>query len=119
MQDPCVIQPGSLRHQVTINAPSSTRDASGQIGSSWTPVLTTRAAIESTSGLTFKWSFQNSTLAANSTTCLKMRYPSVDVTPGCQVIWGDQVYLVQDCDDVQRRHRVLVLACVGVDVGSQ
>jgi hypothetical protein len=48
-----------------------------------------------------------------------MRYPAVDIVPGMQVVWGDQAYLVQDVDDVQRRHRVLVLACVGVDVGSQ
>lgn len=118
MQDPCVIQPGSLRHQVTINAPSNARDASGQIGSTWTAVLTTRAKIESTASLTFKWSFQNSTLAANATDCITIRYPSVLVAPGFQIVWGDELYLVQDVDDIQRRHRVLVLACVGVDIAS-
>jgi head-tail adaptor len=119
MFDPTIFQPGELRHNITIQSPSTTRDASGQTGSTWTTVLETRASIESTSSLTFKWSFQNSVLAASVSDCLKMRYPAVDIVPGMQVVWGDQAYLVQDVDDVQRRHRVLVLACVGVDVGSQ
>ena len=118
MFDPIQFDAGSLRHNITINAPSAIRDASGQPGTTWTAVLTTRAKIESTSSLTFKWSFQNSTLASNATDCITIRYPSVLVAPGFQIVWGDELYLVQDVDDIQRRHRVLVLACVGVDIAS-
>jgi len=117
--DPTIIKAGTLRHQITIHAPSPSRDAYGQLGSVWSPVLTTRASIEGTSSLTFKFSFQNSTLAANATDCITMRYPSVNIAPGMQVVFGDQLYLIQDADDINRRHRVLVLACVGVDTGSQ
>jgi hypothetical protein len=35
-----------------------------------------------------------------------------------QVIFGDQVYTIQDVDDVQRRHKVLILACIGIDTAS-
>jgi SPP1 family predicted phage head-tail adaptor len=116
--DPTIIQPGTLKHQVTIQAPSSTRDTAGQPGVTWTTVLTTRAAIEGTASLTFKFSFQNSTLAANATDCITIRYPAVPIAPGMQVLFGDNAYIVQAVDDVNRRHRVLILACVGVDTLS-
>jgi SPP1 family predicted phage head-tail adaptor len=118
MSDPCVIQPGELKHAITINAPSSTRDASGQIGATWTTVLTTRAKIESTSSQTFRFSFQNSTLASDTTDCITIRYPAVELAPGYQIVYGDQTYLVNDVDDIQRRHRVLVMACTSVDTVS-
>jgi hypothetical protein len=34
------------------------------------------------------------------------------------VTFGDETYVVDATDDVQRRHRVLNLACTGLDVGS-
>jgi SPP1 family predicted phage head-tail adaptor len=116
--DPTILAAGRLRHAITIQAPSSTRDTAGQLGATWSTVLTTRAAIESTASLTFKFSFQNSTLAANATDCITIRYPAVTVAPGMQVIFGDQVYTIQDVDDVQRRHKVLILACIGIDTAS-
>ncbi|MGA2650416.1 MAG: phage head closure protein [Terracidiphilus sp.] len=117
--DQCILQPGTLKHLITIQSKSATRDASGQPGSTWTTVLTTRASIESTASLSFKWSFQNSVLAANATDCITLRYPvSVDIVPGMQIIWNGDTYLVQDVDNVQRRNRVIVLACIGVDTGS-
>jgi SPP1 family predicted phage head-tail adaptor len=116
--DPTILQPGLLRHAIAIQAPSSIRDTAGQLGSTWVTVLSTRAAIEGTSSLTFKFSFQNSTLAANATDCITIRYPAVPIAPAMQVVYGDNTYLIQDVDDVNRRHRVLVLACVGVDTVS-
>jgi len=117
--DPTILPAGLLIHQITIQAPSSTRDSYGQLGNTWSTILTTLAAIQGTSSLTFKFSFQNSTLASNATDCITIRYPSFNITPGMQVVFGDQSYLIQDVDDVNRRHRVLVLACVGVDTGSE
>ncbi len=117
--DPCVIQPGTLKHSVTIQAPATTRDAAGQLNAAWTPLLTTRAAILSTASNSFRFSFSGNALAANATDLIQMRYPDVSVVPGQQVIWGDQVYLINCVDDVQRRHRVLNLACTGLDTGSE
>jgi SPP1 family predicted phage head-tail adaptor len=116
--DPTILAAGALRHAIAIQAPSSTRDTAGQLGATWTTVLATRAAIESTASLTFKFSFQNSTLAANATDCITIRYPSVTIAPGMQVVFGDQVYTIQDVDDVKRRHRVLVMAVLGIDTVS-
>jgi len=117
--DPLVIRPGDLRHNISIQAPSTTRDAAGQLNSAWTTVLSTWAQIEGTSSLTFKFSFQNNVIAADTTDCITIRYPSVDVTPGMQIVWNDQTYTIQAVDDVLRRHRVLHIAVVGIDTGSQ
>jgi SPP1 family predicted phage head-tail adaptor len=117
--DPLAIPAGRLRYQVTIQAKSIARDAYGQPGATWTPVLTTRAAIESTSSNTFRFSFQNLSVAATTTDCITIRYPAVDIKPGMQVVFGDQTYTITAVDDLQRRHRVLVLACEGIDTGSQ
>jgi SPP1 family predicted phage head-tail adaptor len=119
MLDLCILHAGELKHAITINAPSATRDASGQPGSTWSLVLTTRAKIESTSSQTFKLSFQNSTLASDTTDCITIRYSAVDIAPGYQILFGDETYTITAVDDIQRRHRVLVMACTSVDVGSQ
>ena len=116
--DPTIVDPGTLRHIVTISAPSTTRDSFGQPGSTWNPILTTRAAIESTASQTFKFSFQGNILASNSTDLITLRYPTVTIKPGYQVAFGDQTYTIQAVDDVRRRHRVLNLACIGEGTGS-
>lgn len=115
--DPTIIAAGTLRHSITIQEPSTTRDAAGQLNSSWTNVLTTRAMISSTTTSTFKFSFQNNTLASNATDLISIRYPSVHIEPGMQVVFEGQVYLINAVDDVLRRHRVLNMACTGIDIG--
>ena len=118
MADSLYIQPGTLRHIVTIQASDTARDAAGQLNASWTPLLITRAAILSTASNSFRLSFSGNALASNSTALIQIRYPAVDVVPGQQVTFGDETYVVDATDDVQRRHRVLNLACTGLDVGS-
>jgi head-tail adaptor len=116
--DACQIQPGTLKHSITIQEPSTSRDPAGQLNASWTTLLTTRAAILSTASNSFRFSFSDNALAANATDLIQMRWPSVAIVPGQQVVFGDQVYEVAAVDDVQRRHRVLNLAVVGLDTGS-
>ena len=116
--DPCVIQPGLLKHSITISEPATARDQAGQLNASWSPLLTTRAAILSTASMSFKLSFSNNALAANSTACIVIRFPVVDVVPGLQISFEDEVFEIQAVDDVQHRHRILNLACVGLDIGS-
>lgn len=119
MFDPLVIEPGKLRHNIVIQSPSTTRDASGQPGATWSVLLTTCASIESTSSLTFKFSFQNNTLASESTDCITMRFnPSAVIAPGMRVVFGDLTYLINAVNNVQERNRVLILACTGIDIAS-
>lgn len=103
---------------MTIQAPSTSRDGAGQLNASWTPLLTTRAAILSTASNSFRFSFSGNALAANATDLFVLRYPNVSVVPGQQVVFGDQTYEITAVDDVQRRHRVLNLAVLGLDTGS-
>jgi SPP1 family predicted phage head-tail adaptor len=119
MFDPLVIRPGDLRHIIAIQSQSTARDALGQLNSTWATVLSTWAQIQGTSSLTFKFTFQNNALASNATDCITMRYPSVDVTPGMRVLFGDQTYTIQAVDNVLRRNRVLHLAVVGISTGSK
>ena len=118
--DPLYIDAGSLRHSIQIQAPSSTRDAVGQPVSTWNVVLTTRAKIENTNSRTFKESFSNNALASQSTDVLTIRWPgaAVDLKPDMRVIFGDNTYLVQAVDNVLRRNRKVVLACVVIDGDS-
>lgn len=118
--DPFVIDPGTLRHSVQIQAPSSTRDVVGQPVATWTEVWDTRAAIDNTNSRTFKDSFSSNALASQSTEMLSIRWPgaTIDILPGMRVIFGDITYLIQAVDNVQRRNRRLNLACIVVDEGS-
>jgi SPP1 family predicted phage head-tail adaptor len=121
--DPTQIQAGTLRHVIEIQSQSTSRDELGQLNSTWTTILTTRAAIENTTSQTFKYTFQNNVLASNATDCITMRFPYIgttplNVTPGMRVTWRDQTYTIQAVDNVQRRDRVLILAVVGISTGS-
>ena len=118
--DPLYIDAGSLRHLVQIQAPTATRDAVGQPMSAWATVLTARARIENTNSRTFKESFSGNALAAQSTDVLTIRYPgsAIDLVPGMRVIFEDNTYLVQGVDNVLRRNRKIVLACLVIDGDS-
>jgi head-tail adaptor len=118
--DPLILQPGELRHSVVIQAASTVGDAAGQPVSTWTAVLTTRAKIEGTNSRTFKESFSNNALASQSTDLITIRWPGsgIDLKPGMRVLFGDNTYLVQAVDNVLRRNRKVLLACIGVDEDS-
>jgi head-tail adaptor len=119
-QDPCILNPGELRHAITIQAPNSTRDAFGQPIDTWADVLPTRAKIESTGSLAYKMSFSNNALAAQSTDMITIRWPgpSVEIKPGMRAVFGNTIYLIQAADNVLHRNRVVRLACLVIDEGS-
>jgi SPP1 family predicted phage head-tail adaptor len=118
--DPLYIQPGELRHSIQIEKASSTRDAAGQPIATWDPVLTTRAKIESTTSRTFRDSFSGNALASQSTDAITIRWPGAafELRPGMRVVFGDNLFLIQAVDNVQRRNRKVVLACIGISEDS-
>lgn len=120
MLNPLYLRAGELRHAVQIQSASSTRDAAGQPVSTWNVVLTTRAKIENSGGQAYKESFSNSSLAAQSTDLLTIRWPgsSITVAPGMRVIFGNNTFLVQDVDNVLHGNRVVRLACLMIDEDS-
>jgi hypothetical protein len=120
--DPLSIEPGDLRHSITIQAQNSAeRDPAGQpIPGDWTTILTTMASIESTTSASYKQQFQNNALAAQSTDLITIRWPgtSVTVAPGQRVVFGNDTFLIQAVDNVLRRNRKLRLACLIIDSNS-
>jgi SPP1 family predicted phage head-tail adaptor len=115
--DPLFLPAGSLRHIVTVQSPSSTRDSAGQPISTWTTILTTRAQIESTTGSAYKELVQDGAIAAQSTDVFTLRWPgsSVDLQPGMRVLFQDNTYIVQAVDNALRRNRVVKLFTMAID----
>jgi SPP1 family predicted phage head-tail adaptor len=120
MADDLYIQPGELRDSIQIQQATDTRDAAGQPVSTWAAVLTARAKIEGTNSRTFKETFSANALASQSTDVITIRWPGAAVTlePGQRVVFGDNTYLVQAVDNVRRRNRKVVLACMVIDGDS-
>ena len=118
--DPLHIDVGSLRHEVTIQAPSTTKNAYGESIATWANVLTTRAAIQSTNSAAYKDQFAQNALAAQSTYVVTMRHPGsqVDIKTGMRLIYHGDTYVITSLDNVLERNRVLRLACVVINGDS-
>ena len=120
MFNPLTLNPGDLRHKITISAPdTSTHDAYGQ-NTSWVPILTTRASITAAMSASARDSFAQNALAAQSSELMTIRYPgdSVVIKPGYRVTFGDTTWTIQDTDNVQHRDRVLRIACLAIEESS-
>lgn len=119
--DPLYLNPGDLRHKITIQAENTAeRDAAGQPVSTWTTILTTRAKIEDSGGSSYKMAFQNNAEAAQSTDLITIRWPgsSIVIEPGQQIIFGTSTYLIQAVDNVLHRNRKIRLATLMIDENS-
>ncbi len=118
--DPLVINPGELRHKIQIQKTPAGRDTAGQPIATWDVVLTTFASIDGTNSRTFRDSFSNNALASQSTDTIAIRWPgaAIEIRPGMRVVFGDNTFLIQAVDNVQRRNRKVVLACIGISEDS-
>jgi len=115
--DPLLLQPGDLRHPIEVQEASSSRDSFGQTSSTWIPVLTTRAKIESVTSLAYKELIQNNAIASQASDVVTIRWPGIgiDLEPGMRVVYKDNILLVQAVDNVLRRNRVVKLYCLVID----
>lgn len=111
------VNAGELRHQITIQAPSTTADADGGSAtpSSWTVVRETWAAIYTAGG---RETSQASQLVSACSHVLKVRWTDVVLKAGYQVLFGSRVFTVLYIENVLERNRVLLLYCKEVD-GAQ
>jgi len=118
--NPLYLSAGDLRHSVTIQKPSATRDDAGQPVSTWTNVLVTRAKIEGTTSNAYKEFVQDGAIASQATDVFTLRWPgsSIDLAPGMRIQFRDNTYLVQAVDNVLRRNRVVKLFCMVIDGDS-
>lgn len=108
------IQPGDLRHAITILAPSTAADAYGRsvVPQTWSTVRVTRAAIYTAGG---RETSQASQLISDVSHVLVMRYTPDVIAAGYRVQFGTRIFTVQYAENVLERNRVLQLYCLEVD----
>ncbi len=100
---------GSMRHAVTIEAPTKTQDSTGSVVQSWDTFADVRASIEPISGREF---FAASQVQSNVSTRIRIRFLD-GVTPKMRVLHGADYYDIQAVlpDDRSGRHE-MQLMCV-------
>lgn len=119
MANPLYLNPGDLRHAITILAQNPAQcDAAGQpIPGDWTTVLTTMGSIRAASG---RDQVQDGSLASQMSYIVTIRWPgtSIRVVSGQHVVFGTDTYLIQAVDNILVRNRVLRLTCLHIDGDS-
>jgi head-tail adaptor len=112
-----IVDPGELRHPISISQPSSTPGVYGAsvTPSSWTLVRTTMAAIYIAGG---RETSQASQLVSEVSHVVKVRWTLDVLKAGYQVVFGSRTFTVLYIENVLERNRVLLLYCKEVD-GAQ
>jgi SPP1 family predicted phage head-tail adaptor len=112
--DPLYISAGSLRHSVTIQAPTSTRDAYGQVSTTWSAVHTTRASVRESAQ---REVLQSDELSSQVTHMVTIRYPgsSIRIVSGYRVVTATKLFTIQAVSNVLERNRVVNLQCISID----
>lgn len=103
------INPGMLRHQIAIQAQSSAQDSVGQSLLTWNTVRTTNGGLNV---VTMKEAFGEGQLTAQETDIWTVRWSSVPILPGMQIVFGGQTWKVQVPNNVARRNVVVHMLCL-------
>lgn len=98
---------GDLRHRVTLESKSVTRDGYGGEVETWSTVATCWAAVEPLVGREF---LEGRRLEAEVNTRIRIRYRS-GVVPGMRITWGSHTYDIEAVQEVESRRRELRLMC--------
>ena len=99
------MQFGKLRHRVTIESSSASRDEFGGEVITWATVATTWAAVEPLSGREFLDARRQE---AEVSTRIRIRYRA-GLVPGMRVTWGDHVYDILAVIERESRRREMWL----------
>ncbi len=108
------MNPGDLRHRITIQQKSITKDSEGIPSETWPDFATAWAAIEPLQGREF---FSAQAVNAQVTTRIRIRYLA-GICPTMRVSYGTHIYDIQVVIDVEERHRELQLMCQEVVSGG-
>ena len=111
------INPGDLRHSITIQAPAAAASSFGAsvAPASWSAVRSTMAAIYTAGG---RETSQASQLVSEVSHVVKVRWTTDVLKAGYQVVFGSRIFTVLYIENVLERNRVLQLYCKEVD-GAQ
>lgn len=106
---------GQRIRRVSIQAPSSTKDAYGQLITSWTTFRETWASIET---LTGGEALQAQAVVSQASVKIEMRYRP-GITAAMRVVYGSQFFDIGAVIDVDMRHETLELICTtGLNQGG-
>lgn len=104
---------GRLRHRVTIQQVTRTRDGFGQPVESWSAFATVWAAVEPLRGREY---FAAQQFAAETTHKITLRYLA-SVLPSMRVLFGSRVFRIEAIKDSAERNVQMELMCVEVLAG--
>lgn len=97
------LDPGKLRHRVTLQTKTTTTDAGGGTTETWTDTATVWAAVEPLEGTERLRAMQVSPTLSHR---IRMRYRA-DVTTAMQVVYNGRAFDITSVVDVSERHREL------------
>lgn len=102
---------GQLRHRITIQQSTETKDQYKRPTTGWSDYATVWAAVEPLRGREFLLA-QNTNIEL--TVRVRIRYLH-GVTPGMRVLYGGRIFDIQSVIDVEERHREMHLMCTEVN----
>jgi SPP1 family predicted phage head-tail adaptor len=98
---------GKLRHRITIERVTETRDTDGSVIETWSTYVTVQASIEPISGREY---FAAQSTQADATHRISLRYLS-GIVPKMRVKFGSRIFDILSIINVDERNRELQLMC--------
>jgi SPP1 family predicted phage head-tail adaptor len=110
------INPGELRHLISIEQKTETRSPSGAITNDWTEFASVRAKVEPTTGREL---FAGMEFAAQSDHIVTIRYLP-GLTTAMRINFNGRYLDILNLSDIEERHRVIIMNCLeGRSPGNQ
>jgi SPP1 family predicted phage head-tail adaptor len=101
------MQAGKLRHRVTIQQATETRNTLGEAIKTWSTVATVYASVEPIRGREF---FAAEQVQSEISHRVRMRYRS-GLAPRMRLLYGSRMLQIEAVIDVEERHRETQLMC--------
>lgn len=102
-----MLNPGDLRHFITIERYTETQDSTGQPTRAYGTYATVRASVEPLGG---KELFAAQSVMPDASTRITMRYLA-GVVEKMRVLFEGVYYNILNVRDIEMRHRVMELTC--------
>jgi len=109
------MDPGKLRHRVTIQQNNPSQDAEGVMTENWVNLATVWASIETLQGREL---LAAQAIAAEASTRIRIRYRE-GITPAMRILYGSRVFDIQSSLDPEEKHQELHLMCREVMSGGR
>lgn len=101
---------GKLRHMITLQSPTGTRDAVGERTTTWTHVMATKASITPVKSTE---RFIDPQLKGSITHKLRIRYASeiAAIDTSWRAVFEARVFVINGVRDIEEHHHEIELLC--------